>query len=170
MGRISGRSAIEQQLPSHPVDPNARPLNQRLFGYSVDDVMRYWLLFKRVPGGIESERVSLKLDLMFPFAYGAAMAASLLLSAHWLGKDLPPYFMLVFLAVGLLADWVENVTLLDQLDRFNSEPPLELQTLWIMTASVATTSKLVCVAGIIPAAILWQTVHLILRVPRASPM
>jgi hypothetical protein len=133
MGRASGRDdALKASNP-----PNPKPLNTRVNGYTSDDVKTFWKALG--PGGRIVEEKFLRWDLFFPIAYGGALAAATLwllamLGERRLGRALLP------VAVTVLADWVENITQLQQLGRYGSG--VELQAGAIRLASTATIVKL----------------------------
>lgn len=133
----SGRS----QVPAPPVE--ARPLNQRL-GYSATDVGEYWRAFDAA--GLAAERRMLELDLVFPFAYGGALAAGLLAAWAGLGRGFNPAWIIGLVGIGVLADWTENLVQLAQMERFARDGPQGLQAAWIAVASAATVAKLVSLA------------------------
>ena len=81
---------------------------------------------------------------MFPFAYGGALAAGLLIAWAGLGRGFSPVWVIGLLVLGMLADWTENLVQLHQLARF--EQNRDLQPLWIAIASVATRVKLASLA------------------------
>ena len=118
------------------------PLNQRLRGYDVDAAGKLWESLG--PTGRQEERRLLELDLVFPFAYGGALAAGLLIAWAGLGRGFSPVFVIGLVVLGMLADWTENLVQLYQLERFGRNEPL--QTAWIAIASAATQVKLASLA------------------------
>lgn len=127
MAKMSGRVLMKQE----------KPLNQR-FGYDVEAVQRAWQAFDERALG--AERRFLELDLVFPFLYGGALATGLLLGWASLGRRFNPAWLLVPIAITLLADWTENLVQLGQLSRFSAGQVL--QKSWIQVASTATATKL----------------------------
>ncbi|HYN22425.1 MAG TPA: hypothetical protein VE078_15800 [Thermoanaerobaculia bacterium] len=124
MDKMSGRTDVPQP-----------PINRR-FHYDTHDVQQYWKAFKDVG----TEKRFLELDLVFPFLYCGALAASLLMAWASLGRTFNPAWILAPLVITLLADWTENLTQLKQLQRFLDG--LALQENWIRIASTATALKL----------------------------
>jgi hypothetical protein len=130
MASVGGRS------PGRAPDLG-KPLNQRWRGYGVEDVTRQW----GDPAGpaIAVERRLLEIDLVFPFAYGGALAAGLLIAWAGLGRPFNPFWIIGLVALGMLADWTENLVQLAQLNRYGVSA---LQPSWIAVASAATVVKL----------------------------
>lgn len=125
MNEMSGR----QDVPKPP-------LNRR-FHYGKEDAEKYWNAFKNEIG---TEQTFLEMDLVFPFLYGGALAASLLMAWAWLGRAYNPFWILLPLFLTLLADWTENLVQLGQLKRHLAG--IGLQDGWIQVASTATALKL----------------------------
>jgi hypothetical protein len=128
MAEMSGLEPVKQQ----------KPLNRR-FGYDADAVQRYWQALDERARGADGR--FLKLDLVFPFLYGGALATGLLLGWASLGQPFNPAWLLAPIAIVLLADWTENLVQLGQFDRFSAG--IALQEGWIRVASAATAMKLV---------------------------
>jgi hypothetical protein len=127
--------------------PHDRPLYVRWKGYSSYEVALYWqrLNDRPLPNMLPAERFLLRIDLLFPFLYGSAFALALLSAAHVLGWPLrQPNLVLVPVAIAVLADWIENLVLLAQLERFAKKGHVSID--WIQVASAATTLKTVAVA------------------------
>ena len=139
MAAASGRERVDERLQQHAAAEDRRPLNQR-FRYDRAAVERHWGALDE--GALEAERTFLELDLVFPLAYGAAFAFSLLMAWASLGRPLNPAWLLVIVGLTVVSDWVENLVLLEQLRRYLSGGAEPLQSAWIATASVATTLKL----------------------------
>lgn len=135
MQKVSGRQSQKD-------DP--KPLNQRILGYDEDEAKAYWdaLAEKK---DLAAERLFLELDLVFPFLYGGALAAGLLMVWAALGRTFHPASILAPVAITVLADWTENLVQWGQLRRFTSGMALEAG--WIRIASTATTVKLLFFAG-----------------------
>jgi hypothetical protein len=126
--KISGR----QQVPQ-------KPLNQRL-GYDISAVQEYWGSFD--DNGRRAEKRFLELDLVFPFLYGGTLATSLLMAWSSMVQAYPLTWILIPVAITLLADWTENFVHLKQLKRYASGGQGALQESWIRVASTATFLKL----------------------------
>jgi len=86
MKRITHHQDVETRASSLPNPCDRKPLDQR-FGYDAGAVGRYW-------GALDSARAAeqhfLEVDLVFPFLYGGALAASLLLAWSTLGRPFSP--------------------------------------------------------------------------------
>lgn len=123
-----------------------KPLNQRWFGYGTDAVKAYWHWLK--PAGREAERKFLTLDLLFPFFYGGALAASL--SWVWMALEQPfhPAWIVAPLVMIMLADWLENLIQLAQLRHYVSSDEQYVQGVWIQLSSCATLIKLWLTGGL----------------------
>lgn len=124
MNEMSGRKEVPKP-----------PLNRR-FHYDKGDAQKYWDAFE----DIRTEERFLEMDLVFPFLYGGALAASLLMAWAWLGRTLNPVWILAPLFITLFADWTENYVQLGQLKRHLDRTGL--QDGWIQVASAATALKL----------------------------
>lgn len=134
MTAISGRDPAR-------VGQSGKPLNQR-FGYGVNDVVQQWEPLSRDRDALAAEIRFLELDLIFPFAYGGALAAGLLIGWVALGRPCSPAWPMIVVAIALLADWTENLVQLAQLQRFSREGAGALQAGWVRVASTATVFKL----------------------------
>lgn len=127
LNRLSGR----KQVPD-------RPINKR-FRYGKREVVEYWRAFQ----DLGTEKRFLELDLAFPLLYIGALAVSMVMA--WTARENQPFhfaWIVIPLAVTLLADWTENLVHLDQLKRFRAGGPAALDTGWIRIASTATALKL----------------------------
>ena len=143
MSSWSHRDEVTRQLALVAPDDDT-PLNRR-FGYDAVAVDRHWAALDA--SAREHERVFLLLDLIFPFLYGGAFAASLLIGWASLGRPFRPALLLGLVLVMVLADWGENLIQLDQLGRYASDGGSALQDGWIRLASAATMVKWLGVAG-----------------------
>ncbi|HRC88175.1 MAG TPA: hypothetical protein PK413_21520 [Thermoanaerobaculia bacterium] len=141
--KASHRSVVQAQLAQHP-GPDAKPLNLRFKGYDLSAAKAYWGLLDREALG--DERRFLELDLIFPFFYAGALAASLLLAWAWLGRPHPAVWVMLPPILGALADWCENLLQHRELQRFLAEPPLPLSATALRIAGFATQAKLVVLA------------------------
>jgi hypothetical protein len=127
LNKLSGR----KQVPE-------RPINKR-FRYGKREVVEYWRAFQ----DLGTEKRFLELDLVFPLLYIGALAVSMGLA--WMARENHPFhlaWIVIPLAVTLIADWTENLVHLDQLKRFRSGGPAALDAGWIRIASTATALKL----------------------------
>lgn len=114
-------------------------LNMRLLGYDKGDVERHW---GHSDIDMASEKKFLKLDLVFPFIYGAVFAVALLMASKMEGQSIKVPWLLIPVVLMLLGDWTENVVQLGQLNRFTADPTEALATSWIKVASIGTIVKL----------------------------
>jgi hypothetical protein len=141
MSQVSRHDQALQRLRATPAG-DEEPLNRRRH-YDAAAVRDHWALFD--DAGLASERHFLELDLVFPFLYGGALAASLLLVWAALGRPFSPAWIVVPVAVTVVADWTENLVQLTQLRRFVRHEAL--QGGWIAIASAATLVKLVFIVA-----------------------
>jgi len=122
-----------------PRADEAVPLGSRLGGYDSAAVCAYWHSLGKE--GREAERRFLEADLAFPFVYGGLLLASLLIAWTWLGRPFNPGWLVLTVAITVVADWFENLVQWQQLKAYVKSYPV--QDGWIQVASVATTTKLV---------------------------
>jgi hypothetical protein len=139
MTRLSGRATVDAQLESLPDKSDRTKLNTRLH-YDREKVARHWGALK--PDGLAAETRFLEMDLVFPLAYGGAYLAGLLLGWAALGRSFNPTWLVLVVAVTLLADWTENLTLLGQIEAFARGGATTLNAGRIALASAATLVKL----------------------------
>jgi hypothetical protein len=140
--RASGRDQIAPAPLSAGV-ADRKPLGQRL-GYTDRDAAAYWTALEAVGRAAESRL--LELDLIFPFFYGGALACSLLLTRAAMQRSFHAAWIMVPVAVVMIADWTENLVQLNQLARLDAGH--DLQNGWIRVASMATTVKLLVGGGL----------------------
>ena len=147
MAWISGRPKVDSL---HIANNAGTPLNLRLYGYDVHDVAAHWAPFS--PVRLQQERCFLELDLVYPFLYGGAFLAALLLARAWLERPLAAHWLVFPVVLAVLADWVENLVQLHQLRRWTSaaEPAVtDLNATLIQLASAATSAKIWLLLGIL---------------------
>jgi hypothetical protein len=141
---LSGRELATEQINAgigktdKTGKDDRKPLARR-WRYDVPAVQKHWGALQQ--SGIARERHYLQLDLALPLAIAAAFAGCLLTAWAWLGRPFHPVYLLLPVAVFVLADWTENVTLLGQLDRVAPGGVPTLQPERIHLASVATFVK-----------------------------
>lgn len=145
MAKLSGKAEVTQRLSDHAEPKDRNGLGLRLFGYDSDAVSRQWVALDTAT--LKRERRSLELDLVFPFFYGGAVAIALLLAWATLNRPFHPVWLLLPVAITLVADWIENLVLLGQLTLFESSGKDGLRSGWVQIASAATTTKLVFFIG-----------------------
>ena len=114
MTYLSGRAIVTSQLESLPVKADRTPLNSRFRGYDLKAVARHWSALN--PDALAAETRFLEMDLVFPLLYGGALLVALLLGWAALGRSFNPALLVLAVAVTVLADWTENLTLLGQLE------------------------------------------------------
>jgi hypothetical protein len=139
-------SAVSGRQTSAPVSGPAdaaeggKPLGQRP-GYDVKAVAAYWKSLG--DAGQRVEKRFLQLDLMFPFLYGGAFAAGLLVAWTHLGRPFHAGWFIVPVGITVVADWTENLVQIGQLTRYMKDGQGALQPGWVQVASAATFLKLV---------------------------
>ncbi|HYO12231.1 MAG TPA: hypothetical protein VE685_03435 [Thermoanaerobaculia bacterium] len=141
MEKWSQRDLVKKALEG---SSHSKPLNLRWLGYGIDDVENHWKPLLGDPKVVGAEQKFLQLDLAFPLLYGAALAISLWMAWAALGRPFHAW-LIAPVAVGMLADWTENLVQLQQLDRFRNRAALEAT--WIHVASAATVLKLLSLSG-----------------------
>jgi hypothetical protein len=155
--RLSGRATVTAQLAKLP-EEHRKPLNSR-WRYDRTAVEQHWRALDE--DAIAAETRFLEMDLVYPFAYGGAFLTALLLGWAMLGRPFNPVWLLVPVAVTVIADWVENLTVLPQIRAYAAGGAAALDGGRVAIASVATAVKL---AGII--ALLVLTIALLILVIR----
>ena len=142
-----------------------KPLNQRWQGYDTDAVHDYWNAL-----GVEGRRAEqrfLELDLVFPFFYGAALVAGLMLAWATLDRPFQPAWLMAPVAIAVAADWTENLIQLDQLRGYVESGKDGLHSGWIQASSHATTLKLLMAGGSL-LLLLWLASTIIVRVLKST--
>jgi hypothetical protein len=138
MKKVTHHQEAEKRACSASNPSDRKPLDQR-FGYDAGAVDRYW---GAIDGALPAEQHFLEVDLVFPFLYGGALAASLLLAWSTLSRPFSPAWLIAPVAITVLADWTENLVQLAQLRRYSAGGAHALQAGWIRVASAATSLKL----------------------------
>jgi len=167
MSKASGRDAVAKQAgPSAQTNHEPpKPLNQRWQGYDTGAVHDYWNAL-----GVEGRRAEqrfLELDLVFPFFYGAALVAGLMLAWATLGRPFQPAWLVAPVAIAVAADWTENLIQLDQLRAYMESGKDGLQSGWIQVSSHATSLKLLMAGGSL-LLLLWLASTIIVRVLKST--
>lgn len=147
MAKLSGRQA-PSGYGCREVDAKV-PLNLRLCGYSAEDAGAHWRQLK--DGQLDAERRFLEIDLVYPFLYGGAILAGLLLGRAWLGSPFEALWLVLPVALTAVADWVENLVQLGQLQRFRAAGAEAIDGGWIQLASIATVVKIWTLLALIAA-------------------
>ncbi len=143
MSQLSGRDRVPKSTATaKPGD--LKPLGLRLT-YDVGDVSRYWGAFDS--NGLRAEKRFLQLDLAFSLFFGAALAFSLVLAWDLLGRPFNPVWLLLPVLLGVVADWAENLTQLNQIDAYLVSGARGLREGLIRIASTATALKLLFFIG-----------------------
>jgi hypothetical protein len=135
MMQMTGRD----QFPARRAAPESVPLNFRIKGYDAAAAGAYWQWLGAE--GRLAERRFLEADLVFPFLYGGALLASLLLAWAWLGRPFAPLWLAAPVAVTVIADWIENLVHWRELARVLRGEAVAPG--WVQLASGATSAKLV---------------------------
>jgi hypothetical protein len=144
MSKISDQDYVTQRLRQWAAPEDQKPLQQRL-GYDAGAMTRYWGALDNT--ALRLEQHFLELDLAFPFLYGAAVSASLLIAWATLGRPFHPAWLIAPVAVTVFADWTENLVQLGQLRRYIEDGQVGLQPGWIQIASAATILKILFFSG-----------------------
>lgn len=139
MTRLSGRAIATRQLESLSNKDDRTPLNSRLH-YDTKAVTTHWGALKS--DGLAAETRFLEIDLVFPLVYGGALLAALLFGWATLGRPFNPTWIVVAVAITVLADWAENLTQLGQIEGFARSGAAALDDGRIALASMATLIKL----------------------------
>jgi len=160
MSKLSGRASVTYQLPDTAEPGDAKPLNQRVTGYDLEGVSRYWGALDLKARTFEQR--FLEMDLVFPFFYGAALASALLFAWAALGRPFHPVWLLSPIAITVVADWIENLVQIGQLGLYAENGKAGLQSGWILIASTATIIKLVLFFST-SLLLVWLTVWMVLR-------
>jgi hypothetical protein len=145
MSKMSDQDYVTQRLLQSAAPEDQKSLQQRWGGYDADAVNRYWGALDNA--ALRLERYFLELDLVFPFLYGAALSASLLIAWAALGRPFNPAWLITPVAVTVLTDWTENLVQLGQLRRYVEDGQAGLQSSWIQIASAATILKMLFFLG-----------------------
>lgn len=147
MVKISGHGYVTQQLRQKATPDNRRELNMRFRGYDTAAVDRHWGALDN--HALKIEQHFLKLDLLFPFFYGAAFIVALLHEWALLGKTFSPVWLIGLAALTMIADWTENLVHLNQLRLYMESGKAGLEPRWIQVASIATIVKLFFFSGML---------------------
>jgi hypothetical protein len=145
IGQFVGREYVINQLGQKVKAEDQTPLNQRFTGYDLEEVDRHWSALD--DRGRTIEQHFLKLDLVFPFLYGGALAGALLLL--WAALERPFHFAWLVspVVITAFADWIENMVQLSQLQLYIEKGKSGLAVGWIQIASAATVVKLMFFLG-----------------------
>jgi fumarate reductase subunit C len=121
------------------------PLNFRIYGYNKSHASEYWRVLTSDESALKSEGKSLRLDFFFILLYGLTTIYSSWYLWNTLDKlkPLPIVLILLPIIITMIADCVENTTLLKQLEQFTKSGDEGLQYRSIRLASIATQVKLV---------------------------
>lgn len=140
MSKLSGREYVTHFWEKAKPEV-AKPLNQRIVGYNLEEVSSHWSTLNKK--ALVIEQCFLRIDLVFPFFYGAALTCALLLA--WVALDRPfhPAWPLLPVAVMMVSDWTENLVQITQLQLFVESGKIGLQPWGVQIASAATVVKLV---------------------------
>jgi hypothetical protein len=147
-----GGGMLMTGISGREIPPGLKPLNSRL-DYTAQDVQFYFMQLvsgaRPVTEGMERERLFLQIDLLFPVFYGAAFVVCLFAGLRALGRPALLKWMVLPVIVGVLADWLENLTMLKLLDLAIDGVGLggivEMPATTVAIASRATLVKLVAI-------------------------
>ncbi|HEX9939130.1 MAG TPA: hypothetical protein VGB15_18450, partial [Longimicrobium sp.] len=129
MQKQTGRHHVRELLDRNPpMGPDGkvkkvRYLNMRWEGYTAKGFRAYWDALDRDARRIEEQ--FLEWDLVFPFLYGGALAASMLMAWAALGRPVHPAWVVLPVLILVMADWTENLVQLGQIRRLNAEAGLQ---------------------------------------------
>jgi hypothetical protein len=140
MNAVSNRAHVTRVL-EQAAEEDRQPLNLRWRGYSVADADRHWREIKSDADATQAEKRFLELDLVYPFFYGAALATGLLVVWTLLGRPVSAVWVIGPVAGGMMADWIENLIHLRQLERYVPGDAGSLHQTAIAVASIATSAK-----------------------------
>jgi hypothetical protein len=140
MAAASDQEHVKRRLADAAPPVDRKPLNMRVTGYDAAAVRRHWGALD--PRALAAVRGLLKLDLIFPLVYGAGLAVGLLLAWSSLERPFSRAWLVLPVAITMVADWTENVVQLHQLARFQASAAHPLHAGMIRIASVATVVKL----------------------------
>ena len=141
----TGRTAAIRQ-PIGGTQDTPEPMNRRWSRYKTIAVAEYrnWLTFV----GHWAEEKHLTLGLLFPFAYGGALAGSLWWVWATLGHPFHPAWIAAPLAMILTADWTEHLIQLVQLRHYLPSTEARMPDLWVRISNGATIIKLWLTLGL----------------------
>jgi hypothetical protein len=162
MSILSGHDYVSRQLRENADPKDRTPLNMRFLGYDADAVARHWSVFDE--RAFQSERRFLQLDLAFPIFYGAALAVALWQAWSAAGASFSSVWIVLLVAVTMIADWSENLIHLSQLRLYMESGNTGLQPGWVQIASVATTVKLLFFTGALVLIIILAYERLVKRI------
>lgn len=158
MSKLSGREHVTQQLGKLKDSKDRKPIGLRFFGYDLGAVSRHWRALDE--DALKVERRALEIDLVFPFFYGAAFAVALLLAWATLGRPFHPVWLMAPVAITVVADWIENLVQLWQLQLHAGGAALHPG--WIQIASAATIVKLWLFCGsylLVACLVVWMVIR-----------
>lgn len=142
---LSGHNYVTKQLHEKAKKKDQKGLNMRVLGYDTEAVAEHWgVLDERA---LRNERRFLQLDLAFPLFYGAALAIALWQTWTAVGKTFSHAWLVVLVAITMIADWTENLIQLSQLRLYVENGKDGLQPGRIQVASAATIVKLLFFTG-----------------------
>ena len=147
MSILSGHGYVRNQLREKAEPEDRKGLNMRILGYDIKAVERHWAALDE--RALRSERRFLELDLIFPTFYGVALAFAFWRAWRAAGTAFLPLWIIIVVAITMIADWTENLTHLSQLHLYMESGPAGLQPESIQIASAATVIKLLFFIGIL---------------------
>lgn len=143
MSAAAGHGEIAKALKGSDEQKPLPALNQQRTGYTADYVKEVWERTKTVDPELKSEKVYLKMDLVFPLFYGSVLACCLALVQRATGANL--HFAALYgpVVVTVLSDWIENTTQLTLIGTYTASEA-SLDPGMVQLASAATVLKLAC--------------------------
>lgn len=130
---VSGRAAIKE--------PEIGRLGLRFTGYGTKHITTYWEQMKaNGDTNLQAERRFLQLDLLFAPLYCSAIAFSLYLAWMKFGDQFSLWWLILPIAIALLADWTENYFQLDLVANYIAADS-SVDDNYVRVASTATIAK-----------------------------
>lgn len=145
LSRAGGRAAAIDHL-TQGKQGEPKPLNLRWFGYDTNAAKGYWDWLTCVER--QAEKTFLTKDVLFPFVYGGALAASLWWVWATVGRPFNPAWIVAPLAMILTADWIEHLIQLAQLRHYVLSNEGRMHNFWIQVSSGTTTITLWLTLGL----------------------
>jgi hypothetical protein len=134
-----GRQEVFDQLKSKADRADRKPPNQRICGYDMPALSRYWAALDEK--GLMIEKQFLQIDLIFPIILGSALLGSLLVAWSYLGRTFQIGWIIVPILIAIASDWAENIIQLKLLGQYIGNPANAIPSAPVTLASVATSLK-----------------------------
>ena len=140
-GWLMSTAAQRADIPGKP------PLNSRYLGYGADEVDALWRALDE-RDGLRNEKTFLQLDLAFPLLYCGALALSLAIAWHGLGRPFSVAWIAAPVVLLMLADWTENAVQLSMIGAYIDHTVQQVQPWLARVSSAATIAKLWLVSAL----------------------